>query len=118
MHERVKKLKYDGVIKAVTADIDGAAVGRAVLAFVHVNTRSWAVTQQLLPLEQFPEVEEIHSVAGETAMILKVRTGDPQDLNALLARIHAIDGFKGTVNTGNGHSWRGPFHMLRQVFDI
>ena len=23
-----------------------------------------------------------------------------------------------TVDTGNGHSWRVPFHMLRQVFDI
>ncbi|WP_238137079.1 hypothetical protein [Variovorax sp. JS1663] len=23
-----------------------------------------------------------------------------------------------TVDTGNGHSWRVPFHMLRQVVDI
>ena len=23
-----------------------------------------------------------------------------------------------TADTGNGHSWRVPFHMLRQVFDI
>ncbi len=96
VHERVKKLKNDGVIKSITATIDGAAIGRPVLAFVHVDTRSWAVTQQLRALEQFPEVEEIHTVAGETAMVLKVRTHDTRELNALLARIYSIEGFEGT----------------------
>lgn len=96
VHERVKKLKNDGVIKAITAVIDGAAIGRPLLAFVLIDTRSWAVTQQMLGLEQFPEVEEIHTVTGETAMLLKVRTRDAHDLNALLARIHAIEGFEGT----------------------
>src|ERR1700754_4168614 len=53
VHERVKKLKSDGVIKAVSAVIDGVAVGRPLLAFVHVNTRNLAVTRHLLALEQF-----------------------------------------------------------------
>jgi Lrp/AsnC family transcriptional regulator, leucine-responsive regulatory protein len=96
VHERVKKLKSDGVIKAVSAVIDGVAVGRPLLAFVHVNTRNLAVTRHLLALEQFPAVEEIHTVTGESIMLLKVRTRDTRDLEALLARIHAIEGFEGT----------------------
>lgn len=110
VHERVKRLKNDGVIRAITAVIDGAAVGRPVLAFIHVDTRSWSVTQQLVALEQFPEVEEIHTVAGETAMVLKVRTGDTQELNGLLARIHSIEGFEGsrTYITLSTYLERGP----------
>lgn len=67
-----------------------------MLAFVHVDTTSWAVTRQLLALQAFPEVEEIHTVTGESAMLLKVRTADTRGLEHLLERIHAMEGFKGT----------------------
>jgi Lrp/AsnC family leucine-responsive transcriptional regulator len=57
---------------------------------------SWAVTRQLLALQELSDVEEIHTVTGESAMLLKVRTRDTQSLEQLLARIHAIEGFTGT----------------------
>jgi Lrp/AsnC family leucine-responsive transcriptional regulator len=96
VHERVKRLRQDGVIKANVAVLDGAKLGRPLLTFVHVDTTSWAVTRQLLALQELPEVEEIHTVTGESAMLLKVRTRDTQALEDLLARIHSIEGFKGT----------------------
>ncbi|MCS0494831.1 Lrp/AsnC family transcriptional regulator [Ancylobacter sp. MQZ15Z-1] len=96
VHERVKRLKAAGVITAVAARLDGEKVGRPLLAFVHVDTTSWAVTRQLLKLTEFPEVEEIHTVTGESAMLLKVRTANTRTLEALLERIHAIEGFTGT----------------------
>jgi DNA-binding Lrp family transcriptional regulator len=96
VHERVKRLRHDGVIKANVALLDGAKLGRPLLTFVHVDTTSWAVTRQLLALKELPEVEEIHTVTGESAMILKVRTRDTQALEDLLQRIHSIEGFKGT----------------------
>jgi Lrp/AsnC family transcriptional regulator, leucine-responsive regulatory protein len=96
VHERVKRLKQDGVIKGITAVIDGAAVGRPLLAFVYVDTRSWAVTRHLLKLAEAPEVEEIHTVTGEAAMLLKVRTRDTQALEDLLAQIHQVEGSSGT----------------------
>ncbi len=96
VHERAKRLRQDGVIKATVATIDGSKVGRSLLAFVHVDTKSWAVTRQLLQLAEFPDVEEIHTVTGESAMLLKVRTRDTQALEDLLARIHGIEGFEGT----------------------
>jgi Lrp/AsnC family transcriptional regulator, leucine-responsive regulatory protein len=96
VHERAKRLKQEGVIRATAALLDGAKIGRPLLAFVHVDTTSWAVTRQLLKLKELPEVEEIHTVTGETAMLLKVRTRDTQSLENLLERIHAIEGFKGT----------------------
>jgi Lrp/AsnC family transcriptional regulator, leucine-responsive regulatory protein len=96
VHERVKRLKREGVIRATVALLDGARIGRPLLAFVHVDTSSWDVTRQLLKLKELPEVEEIHTVTGDSAMVLKVRTRDTQSLEYLLERIHAIEGFKGT----------------------
>jgi DNA-binding Lrp family transcriptional regulator len=84
------------VIRATAAVLDGAKIGRPRLAFVHVGTTSWAMTRQLLKLKELPEVEEIHTVTGESAMLPKVRTRDAQSLEYLLERIHAIEGFKGT----------------------
>lgn len=96
VHERVKKLRQEGVIKKNAAVLDGAKLGRPLLTFVHVDTTNWAVTRHLLALRDFPEVEEIHTVTGESAMLLKVRTRDTQALEDLLERIHSIEGFTGT----------------------
>ncbi|WP_345811039.1 Lrp/AsnC family transcriptional regulator [Paraburkholderia sp. PREW-6R] len=96
VHERARRLKKDGVIKGTVAALDAAKLNRPLLAFVHVDTTSWAVTRQLLALEELSDVEEIHTVTGESAMLLKVRTRDTQSLEQLLGRIHAIEGFTGT----------------------
>jgi Lrp/AsnC family transcriptional regulator, leucine-responsive regulatory protein len=96
VHERAKRLKREGVIRATVALLDGARVGRPLLAFVHVDTSSWDVTRQLLKLKELPEVEEIHTVTGDSAMVLKVRTRDTQSLEHFFERIYAIEGFKGT----------------------
>ena len=96
VHERAKRLRQDGVIRGTVAVLDGAKVGRPLLSFVHVDTTSWAVTRHLLALADLPEVEEIHTVTGESAMLLKVRTRDTQALEDLLEHIHGIEGFKAT----------------------
>ncbi|MCH9272267.1 Lrp/AsnC family transcriptional regulator [Pantoea ananatis] len=96
VHERVKRLRKDGIIKATVAVLDGCLIGRPLLSFIHIDTSSWAVTRQLLALEKLPEVEEIHTITGESAMLLKVRTCDAQALEELIEQIHSIEGFKGT----------------------
>ena len=69
---------------------------RPLLAFVHVDTASLAGMRQLVELKELPEVEEIHSVTGESAMLLKVRARDTRDLDGVLERVSAIDGFTAT----------------------
>ena len=96
VHERVKRLRRSGVLRRTVALVDAAALGKGLLAFVHVDTVGWGKTQELLSISAFPEVEEIHSVAGDTCMLLKVRTRDPQALEALLARLYATPGVKAT----------------------
>ncbi|MBD8804969.1 Lrp/AsnC family transcriptional regulator [Pseudomonas syringae] len=96
VHERVKRLKQHGIIKATVASLDGAKLGRPLLAFIDVDTKSWAKTRQIVQLVDLPDIEEIHTVTGESAVLLKVRTRDTQTLEALLGIIHGIEGIEAT----------------------
>jgi DNA-binding Lrp family transcriptional regulator len=92
VHERVKRLKRTGVIQQTAALINPTAVQKTLLAFVHVDTSGWGKTPELLAIRRYPEVEEMHSVAGDTCMLLKVRTKDSRALEGLLARIYDVPG--------------------------
>ena len=96
VHERVKRLKRDGVVRSVHANLDGCKLGRTLLTFVFVVTENVAATRHLVALAALPEVEEIHSIVGDTAAILKVRSRDTKALEDLLAHIQSIDGVKAT----------------------
>jgi Lrp/AsnC family transcriptional regulator, leucine-responsive regulatory protein len=92
VHERVKRLRRSGAIQRTAALVDPVAIGKTLLAFVHVDTRGWGKTAELLAIQKYPEVEEIHSVAGDTSMLLKVRTEDSRALEGLLARLYDTPG--------------------------
>lgn len=115
VHERVKKLKNEGVINGIVARLDSDKIGRPLLAFIHVDTTSWAVTRSILLLKALPEIEEIHTVAGDSAMLLKVRTENTRSLEGLLEVIHSIEGFKGTRSyiVLTPHLERGPSPELK-----
>jgi len=94
LHERVKRLKKSGAIRGTVALLDGEKVGRGLLAFVHLETSNWHTTRRVLEMTSLPEVEEVHTVAGDTAMILKVRTASTGELEAFLSMLHQLEGFK------------------------
>ncbi len=96
VHERVKRLKRTGAIKGIVARLDGAKLGRPLAAFVHVDTAGWGKSPEMLALGSLPEVEEMHSVTGDTCLVLKVRAAGTQALEDLLARIYALPGVRGT----------------------
>ena len=96
VHERVKRLKRAGVIRSTAALIDPEAIGKPLLAFVHVDTTGWGKSPELIAIGDFPEVEEIHSVAGDTCMLLKVRACGTHALEGLLSRLYATPGVVAT----------------------
>lgn len=110
VHERVKRLKRDGVIKAIEARLDGAKIGRPLLAFIHVQSEGWGKSPEMLALSSLAEVEEIHSVTGDACLLLKVRTRDAQHLEELLRRIYDIPTVKNTTSyvALSTHTERGP----------
>jgi Lrp/AsnC family leucine-responsive transcriptional regulator len=90
------ELRRSGAIRRTSALIDPAAVGKPLLAFIHVDTAGWCKSQALLAIERFPEVEEIHSVTGDTCLLLKIRTANTQALEGLLAHLYAVPGVSAT----------------------
>lgn len=96
-HERVRKLREQGVIRRTTVDVDPAAVGRGVAAYVLVEANAWMGDEPVrAALEVLPEVVEAHVIAGPAALLVKVRTPTTEQLQASLRRLFAIDGVTGT----------------------
>ncbi|MFD9882931.1 Lrp/AsnC family transcriptional regulator [Streptomyces alboflavus] len=97
-HERVRKLRERGVILRTAAEVDPAAVGGGVLAFVTVDSTSW-MGDAAESFAALPEVVEAHVIAGSASVLVKVRTATTQQLQDVLRRLYAIDGVSGTQAT-------------------
>jgi Lrp/AsnC family leucine-responsive transcriptional regulator len=96
-HERVRKLKAAGVIRRTTVDVDPAALGRGVLAFVLLDASAWMGDEPTLrALEKIPAVQEAHIIAGPASVLVKVRTATTEDLQATLRALHQLDGVTST----------------------
>ena len=85
--ERVKRLEERGTIRGWRADLDPAAVGCPLLAWVFVALRAGAQDQKfrkaVLPLEQ---VLECHAVSGPWSYMLKLRVAGLRELEAFVAQ--------------------------------
>jgi len=96
-HERVRKLKASGVIRRTTVEVDPAALGHGVLAYVLLDTDAWmgdAPTAEAF--REIPAVEEAHIIAGPASVLVKVRTGSTEQLQATLRALHQVDGVTST----------------------
>ena len=96
VHERVKRLRARGAIRRTVAALDPEAVGKPLLAFVHLDVEGWGPKREVMSIAELPEVEEIHSVTGDSCMVLKVRTRGPAALEAFLKRLYATPGVRAT----------------------
>lgn len=97
-HERVRKLREGGVIRRTTAEVDPAAVGSSVLAYVMVDSTSW-MGDSAEAFAALPEIVEAHIIAGSASVLVKVRTATTEQLQDVLRRIYAIEGVSGTQAT-------------------
>jgi hypothetical protein len=81
----------------MASDADGSAPSDADDSSLQGNHHSVsaAVSIQLCQ-NALLRPEEIHSVTGESAMLVKVRTRDAQELDSVLERMYAIEGFTAT----------------------
>ena len=88
VHQRVRRLEQDGVIKGYAAMFNPEDVGLPLTAFVSVKPFDDAAPDDLpLRLQHLTAIEACHSVAGEENYILKVRVASPAALENLLQEI-------------------------------
>ncbi len=100
--ERIRKLEERGVILGYSTRINPKAIGRALLAFVFVRAdEKPGAEQTALRVAEIPEVLEVHDVAGEDCLLVKVRTADTDALGRLLrdqiGRIETITSTRTTI---------------------
>jgi len=82
-------------------DIDAKAVDQGMLAFVAVRSSEGPSDDSVATtLAAYPEVLEVHHVAGDDCYLVKVRAKDAEHLGTLLrTRIGRIPGVRSTRTT-------------------
>ncbi|ASS64787.1 MULTISPECIES: Lrp/AsnC family transcriptional regulator [unclassified Paenibacillus] len=82
--ERVRKLEEKGIIDSYRAIVSPEKLGKAVTAFVLVQTGSCGKLAKFGG--ESPEVAEMHQLSGQYNFILKVQTRSIASLEAFLVR--------------------------------
>jgi len=96
IHKRVKKLVDAGMIQKFVAVIDPQIAGKKLKAFMGISTSPGTCEGVIAQLSQRPEVLEIHEVAGEHDLFVKLVTDDTLKLNEILHEIDKIPGVSST----------------------
>ena len=98
VHERLRRLEREGIIRKWTVEVDTAALGLGVVAFIGIRATR-PCSELLDSIKKIPSIEECHSVAGALSMILKVRVKDTAALLGLSEQLRQIPGIEQTETT-------------------
>lgn len=92
VHKRVKRLANEGVIRKFVAVVDPQILGKKLKAFIGISTAPGTCGEVIAQLSRRPEVLEIHEVAGEHDLFVKIITDDTLKLNEILHEMDRIQG--------------------------
>jgi Lrp/AsnC family leucine-responsive transcriptional regulator len=84
--ERVQRLERSGVIRGYRLDIDPAAIGLPVAAWVRVRPGPGQLMKIADLAKTMPEVVECHRITGEDCFLLKVYVPAVDQLETVLDR--------------------------------
>jgi Lrp/AsnC family leucine-responsive transcriptional regulator len=85
--ERVRRLEEAAVITGFRAQLDPAAIGYPVTAFVRWTAAGPDCSQLGEVAKEIPEIVECHRITGETSYLVKVVARDVRDLEDLIDRM-------------------------------
>ncbi|MGM0398246.1 MAG: Lrp/AsnC family transcriptional regulator [Halobacteriota archaeon] len=93
VHDRVKRLEEEGVIRGYHADVDPTAVDLDVEAVIGFRIEQGRSAETLARLEELEEVQEILLTTGEWDALVQLVTPDTEGLRELMFdRVPSIDG--------------------------
>lgn len=104
VHNRIKKLEKEGIIKGYTVVLDNKRIGRQIAAYILVVVdytllKKLKLSQHQLAkkIKENPSVEEVAMVTGGTDIILKVRVADIDTLDEFVTKyLRNVDGVERT----------------------
>lgn len=101
VQERINRMKLQGIIERFTVSVNHKLLGRGTTAFVLVSFMPGAGYSQREVAQQIgkiPGVYEVHLIAGEWDILLKVRAETVEDVGKLIIdKIRAIPGVARTL---------------------
>ncbi|MFB6081847.1 MAG: Lrp/AsnC family transcriptional regulator [Halanaeroarchaeum sp.] len=93
VHDRVKRMEEEGVIRGYHADVEAPAVGLSVEALVGLQIEQGRADDTLERLEDLAEVQEVLLTTGEWDAVVQLVAEDTQGLRELMFdRVPGIDG--------------------------
>jgi Lrp/AsnC family leucine-responsive transcriptional regulator len=84
--ERVQRLERAGVITGYRTDINPAALGLPVTAFVRIRPTAGQLSKIAALAEETPEISECHRISGEDCFLVKIHAAAIEDLEQTLDR--------------------------------
>lgn len=98
-YRRVRRMESDGIIRGYAAQVDPAAIGFGVIAFVNLNIdrEQYKHARSLeKAIRQFPEILECYTISGDFDYLLKVVAADLKSLSSFLTdRLMQVPGVSG-----------------------
>jgi Lrp/AsnC family leucine-responsive transcriptional regulator len=84
VRERVGRLERAGVIRGYRLDVDPAAIGLPVTAWVRIRPGPGQLSKIAELARNTPQVSECHRISGEDCFLLKVHVPAVEDLEGVL----------------------------------
>jgi len=113
VHERISKLEERGVIAEYVAVLDAKKLGKSLTAFIGITLdRTCCKDEDVInTLKMIPEVQEVHRIAGEEDLLLKVKIEDTSALEKML--INEVTGIKGVAKTRTMIALSSPVERMK-----
>lgn len=92
VHDKVKRLISEGVIKKFTIIVDERALGFNVVVLLGVETDAKFYKKVAEKLVDMVEVVEVYGTTAEFDLMIKVQATNRDELTKILDKIRAIDG--------------------------
>ncbi len=104
IHNRIKKLKHEGIIKKFTVELDYNMIDKGLLVYVLISVDLQLLKQKkktqydvAKDLRKFYFVEKADIVSGGTDLVVTVRVKDVEELDqVLLKKLQLVEGIEKT----------------------
>ncbi|AQA06609.1 AsnC family transcriptional regulator [Mycobacterium sp. MS1601] len=89
---RLTRLRESGLVAGFRPEVDLAAAGVAVQAFITLELVQGELQSVVRSLTAIPEVMEIHATTGQADLLIRVATRTHSELQRLIERVVSISG--------------------------
>lgn len=101
VHDRMRKMKQQGIIKSFNVSIDYKKIGYGTEVFIFISfipTPNVSQRELAQHIAQLPGVHEVHIISGEYDLLLKVRGRTLEDIGTLVVdRLRQLKGVNRTL---------------------